>query len=111
MRPGVLLRHFGVDDAAAGGHPLHAAAFQLADVAEMIFMPHVAVEHVGHGLEAPMRMRRKAGDVIVGVVGRKVIEHEKRVEPRPCGLAETAAELDSRAVGSRDGFDDALQCA
>ena len=37
-------------------------------VAEVVLVPHVAVEHVGDGLEAAMRMRREARDVVVGIV-------------------------------------------
>ena len=77
----------------AGGHPLHVAALEVAAVAEVILVAHVAVEHVGHGLEAAMRMRREAGDVVVGVVRRELVEHQERVEPRSpatgrgCGAA------------------------
>src|SRR3546814_7495048 len=46
-----LLRHFRMDDAARGGHPLHAARRQVTDVAEMVLMLHVAIEHVGDSLE------------------------------------------------------------
>ena len=76
-----LLRHFRMNDAAAGGHPLHAAALEIARVTEMILMAKVPVEHVGHGLEAAVRMRRKPGDVVVRVVGRKRVQHQEGVEP------------------------------
>src|SRR5439155_10980110 len=60
--PLLLLRHLGMDDPAAGGHPLHAAALQIALVSEMIFVPQVAVEHVGDGPEAAVRVRGKTRD-------------------------------------------------
>ena len=63
-----LFRHLAVDDALGGSHPLHAAALQQADVAQVVFMAHAAFEHVGHGLEATVRVGREAGDVVVGVL-------------------------------------------
>ena len=80
-------------------------------MAEVILVAHVAVEHIGHRLEAAMRMRGEAGDVVVGIVGREVIEHQERVEPRALGLAEAAAQLHARSVRGGDGGDNALQGA
>src|SRR5208283_6173203 len=42
----LLLRHLRVDDAAAGGHPLHPAALEVPGMAEVILVPQVTVEHV-----------------------------------------------------------------
>ena len=58
-------------------------ALQIAGVAEMILVAHVAVEHIGHGLEAAMRMRGEAGDIVVGIFGREMIEHQERIEAGP----------------------------
>ena len=107
--PLLLLWHLGMHDAAAGGHPLHATALEIPGVAEMIFVPQMAVEHVGHRLETAVRMRRKTGDVIVGVLGGEVVEHQERVEPRPGRLAEAATQLDTRSVRGGNRFDGALQ--
>ena len=93
-----LQRHLGMDDAAAGGHPLHVAVAQLAAVAEVVLVLHVAFEHVGHGLEAAVRMRREAGDVVVGIVRRELVEHQERVEAGRVALAEAAAQAHARAV-------------
>jgi hypothetical protein len=35
-----------VDDAAAGGHPLHAAAAQQADVAHVVLMAHAPFDQM-----------------------------------------------------------------
>ena len=45
-----------------------------------VLVPHVSVEHVGDGLEAAVRMRREARDVVVGIVGEELVEHQERVE-------------------------------
>ncbi len=75
-----LLRHLRVNDAAAGGHPLRAAGDDLAAVAHVVLVAHAALEQVGERLEAPVRMGRKAGNVVVRVVGADLVEHEKRIE-------------------------------
>src|SRR2546427_3396269 len=42
----ITLRHFLVQDAAAGGHPLHVAGGHLALVAETVAVLHRTGEHV-----------------------------------------------------------------
>jgi hypothetical protein len=37
-------------------------------------------EKIGHGLEATVGVWRKATDIVVRIVGSKVIEHQKRIE-------------------------------
>ncbi len=100
-----------MDDAAAGGHPLHVTASEIAAVAHVILMQHVAVKHVGHGLETAVRMAGKAGDVIVRVLGAELVEHQERIEALELRAADAAAELHACAVGSGDGLDDALESA
>ena len=109
--PRGLLRHLRMDDAVCRRHPLHVARAEVARVAEAVLVPHVAVEHVGDGLEAAVRMRRKAGDVVVRVVREELVEHQERIEPLVLPAAERAAQLDPRAVRRRDRFDDRLQFA
>jgi hypothetical protein len=100
-----------MDDAATRAHPLHAARFQIAGIAEVILVAHVPVEHIGHSLEAAMRMRGEAGDIVVRIFSREMIEHQERIEAGPVRLAETALKLDAGAVRGGNGFDDALQGA
>ena len=104
-----LLRHLRVNDAPGGGHPLHVSGAQVAAVAEMILVPHVPVQHVRDGLETAMRMRRKAGEIVVRIVGVELIEHEERIDVQPALAAEAAAQLNAGAVGGRDRFDDVDQ--
>jgi hypothetical protein len=57
-----------VNDAAPGCHPLHTAAHQVALVAKVVFMAHMAIKDICHGFKAPMRMCRKARDVIARII-------------------------------------------
>ncbi len=106
-----LLRHLGVDDAAARGHPLHAAALEFARMPQVILVPHVAIEHVGHRFETAVGVCREARNIVVGILGRKMVEHQERVEPGPSGLSQAAAELHARSVRGGDRFDGSLQGA
>ena len=69
-----------MDHAAPGGHPLHAAVAEQALVARAVAVAHAAGKHVGDGLEAAMRMVRKAGDVVVRVVAAERVQHQERIE-------------------------------
>jgi len=80
---------------------LHRAGFQVAPVAQMVLVQHVAVEQVGDRFEAAMRMRREARDIVVRLVGGELVEHQERVQARGLGLPEAAPELDPGAVGRR----------
>src|ERR1700674_2675171 len=98
-----------MNDAARGRHPLHVAGLEIAAVAEVILVPHVSVEHVGDGLEAAMRVRREAGDVVLRIVRIELIEHQERIEPKVGLAAEAAAQLDARAVRGRYRWNDLCQ--
>ncbi len=50
------LGHLGVDDAAAGRHPLHAARLEQVAVADAVAVLHEAPEHDGDRLEAAVRV-------------------------------------------------------
>src|SRR5262249_3009446 len=67
-----------------------------------------AGENVGNGLDAAMRMPRKAGAVILGVIVAKVIEEQKRIERRRVAETEGAAQLNPGALDGRLVLDDAL---
>ena len=90
-----------MDDAAPGRHPLRTAGEQVAAIAEMILVQHVSVEHVRDRLEATVRVARKTGDVVVGVVGGKLVEHQEGIKTDARALPEAAPKLDAGAVGSR----------
>src|SRR5689334_3658084 len=98
-----------MDDAARGAHPLHVAGAEVAGVAVVVLVLHVAIEHVGDRLEAAVRMRREAGEVVVQIVREELVEHEERVVARELARAEAAPQLDSGAIGGRDRRNYALE--
>ena len=88
-----------MDDAVRGRHPLNIARAEIAAVAEAVLVPHVPVEHVRDGFESAMRVRRKARDVIVGIVRIELVEHQERVDTQIARAAQAASQLHARAVG------------
>ena len=73
----LLLRHLGVDHASAGRHPLHTSRLDHAFVTAAVGMPHTPVKQIGDGLEAAVGVRRKTGNVVVGIVTGKSIKQQK----------------------------------
>ena len=70
----VTLRHFLVEDAAAGCHPLHVAGPKRALVAKTVLVLHRAGKHIGDGLNAAMWVPRKARTIVVATIIAEVIE-------------------------------------
>ena len=105
----VALRHFLMQDAAAGGHPLHVAGAERAVVAEAVAVVDRAGEHVGDGLDAAMGMPREAGAVVLGTVVAEIVEQEERIELAGLAEAERAVKLHAGAFARRrrlhDPFD------
>ena len=94
-----------------GGHPLHAARLEQADVADAVAVAHAALEHDRHGLEAAVRMVGKAADVVARRVAAEGVEHQERVEALLQRLGQDARQLDAVAVGGGLAADDALDGA
>src|ERR1700761_3618157 len=97
----VALRHFLVHDAAAGGHPLHVAGAEIAAVTQAVAVLDVSRQHIGYGLDAAMRMPRKAGAIVVRPVIAEIIEQQEGIEIAGIAEAESPAQLDARAFHRR----------
>src|ERR1700724_3212407 len=97
-----------MQDAAAGGHPLHVAGPELAFVAEAVAVVDRAGEHIGDGLDAAVRMPREAGAVVLGTIVAEVVEQEERIELAGVAEPEGAVELDAGAFHGRLRLHDPL---
>ena len=76
-----LGRRLDVEDAAARGHPLGSAVGDDAAAAVGVLVLEGAVEHVGDGLEAPVRVPVGAPRLAGAVVDRAHLVHvDERVE-------------------------------
>ena len=78
-----------MNDAAAGGHPLHVARRDDPAVAQAVAVFDVAAQDVGDGLDPAMGMPGEAGQIIRGILVAKVVEKQEWVEvagvPEPKG--------------------------
>ena len=105
---GVAGRHFLMQNAAAGGHPLHVARAELAAVAEAVAVVDAARQHIGDRLDAAMGMPGKAGLIVLGPIAAEIVHHQERIEIGRVAEAEGAAQLDARPLHGRNGLADAL---
>src|SRR5262245_29945237 len=82
-----------MQDATAGGHPLHVACTHLALVAKAVAVLDRAGEHIRYRLDAAVRMPRKAGAVVVGVLVAEIVEQQERIELAGRAEAECTTEV------------------
>ena len=95
----LLRRLLDVLDAGAGGHPLRGAVGDQAAAAGGVLVLEGAIDDVGHGLEAavrvPGRALRLAGRVLDGA---DVVEQQERVGERELDARERAADEEAFAL-------------
>ena len=105
---GIALRHLLVEDAAPGGHPLYVARAERTAIAEAVAMFNGAGQHVGDGLDPPMRMPGKTGQVVARVLVPEVIEEQERIELGGIAKTKSAVQLHAGTFHGRRRVDDAL---
>jgi hypothetical protein len=95
----LLFGHLRMHQPPTGGHPLHAAGYEHALVTVVVAVAHAAVEHVSDRLEPAVRVIGKAGEVVLGLIGAELIEHEERIQVRQLWLPDDPAQLHAGAIG------------
>ena len=76
----ISVGHFLMDDAAAGGHPLHIPRADRAGVAQAVTVIDIACQDIGDGLDPTVRMPGESLLEILGPVVSKVVQQKKGVE-------------------------------
>jgi hypothetical protein len=76
----VALGHFLVDNSASSRHPLHISGGDRTMIPHAVAVLDSAGEHVGDGLDSPMRVPRKPCQVIFRNIIAEIIEQQKRIE-------------------------------
>ena len=104
----IALRHFLMDDAAAGGHPLNVAGGDRAPVAQAVAVLHRSGEDVRDGLDAAVGMPREARQVVRWHVVAEVVEQQERVVVGRLAEAERAAQVHACAFQRGLGCDELL---
>ncbi len=91
-----LRRRLDVEEAAAGGHPLGVAVGDRAATAVGVLVVEDAVDDVGDGLEAAVRVPRGALGLARRVVHlAHLVHHDERVEVRQVDAGERAADREA----------------
>ncbi len=104
VQAGALLAHLGrralgVDDAVAGRHPVDVAGDDGLHAAQAVAVDHAAVEQVGHGGQADMRMRTHVDALAGGEIDRPhVIEEDERPDRLPRGRRQHALDREAAQV-------------
>ena len=70
-------------------------------VAEAVAVLDRSGEHIGDGLDAAVRVPRKARTVVIGEIVAKVVEQQKRIEGGRIAEAESAAQFDTGPLDCR----------
>ncbi len=95
-------------DTVAGRHPLHVAGANRPRVARAVGVRAFAFEHVGHGLEAAVRMVRRADGFVRRVGDRaELVEQEERIDEVEATGGEGSANGEAAALELLVGGDDA----
>src|SRR5579863_2910257 len=76
----IAFRHLLMNDAAAGGHPLHVAGADHAAVADAVAVGYRPRQHIGDGLNATMRMPRKSREIVLGNIVAEIVKQEEWIE-------------------------------
>src|SRR5258706_8783280 len=105
---GMALRHFLVEDSAAGGHPLPVARAERAMVPEAILVIDAAGQHIGDRFDSPVRMPWKPRAIIIGTIVAEIVEQQERIELARIAETEGATQLHPCAFEGGFGLNDAL---
>src|SRR5262249_43123 len=97
----VALRHFLVNDAAAGCHPLDVPGTDRSAVTQTVAMFHRAGKHVGDCFDAAMRVPRKAGQVILRNIVSEIIQQKGGIVIGRLAEAERTPEVYPSALHCR----------
>ncbi len=100
MHPAMLiaLGHLLVQNAAAGGHPLHVAGGHLALVAKAVAVLHRAGKHVCDGLDPAVWMPGKSRNVIFWILIAEIVQQQERIEVFGFAEAKGALQLHASAL-------------
>src|SRR5579864_6170271 len=93
----VAFGHLLVEDATAGGHPLHVSGSHFPLVAQAVAVFDGTGKHVSDRLDSAVRMPRESRAVVVGIVVSEIVQQKKRIEFRGLSEPEGALQLHARA--------------
>ena len=110
MHPALLVavRHFLVDDAPAGCHPLHVTGGDGALVAHAVAMIDIPRQDVRNGLDPAVGMPGETGEVILGSLVPEIVQEEEGIKALRLPEPERASKLDTGPFHRRGRLDETL---
>src|SRR5215469_2616380 len=97
-----------MDDAAAGGHPLHVTGGDGSVVTHAVAVLDGAGEDVRDRLDTAMRGPGECGEVVFGDVVAEVVQEKERIEFVRAAESEGTTQMNSGAFQSGLGFNQAF---
>ena len=82
-----------MNNAPAGGHPLHITAGNNTLITQVILVTHGTIKHVGNGFKPAMGMGGKSTNIVSALLGMYFIEHQKWINLRHNIAARNATNL------------------
>ena len=73
-------RHFLVNNAAAGRHPLYIPGAYYAGIPHTVAMLYPTLEHISYSLNAPVRVPGKTPYIVPRIAGMEVIQEKEGVQ-------------------------------
>jgi hypothetical protein len=104
----IALRHFLMDDATPGSHPLNIAGRDRAPVSKTVAVLHRAGEDVRDGLDAAVGMPREAREVVRWHIVPKVVKQQERVVIGRLAKTERPAQVHACTLQRGLGCDELL---
>src|SRR5579863_3612049 len=105
---GIAFWHLLMNDAAAGGHPLHVAGADHAAVADAVAVRDRPRQHISDGFDAAMRMPGKASKIVLRNVVAEIVKQEERIEILGVAEPERPPQMHPGAFERGLRFDDSL---
>ncbi len=103
-------RALGMGDAAAGGHQVHGAGLDFLNVALAVAVQDAAVEQIGDGGQANMRMRADVHALAGEELHRaEMVEEDEGADHLPLAMRQRAADLKSVAEIAGARHDDEIE--
>ncbi len=95
------MRHLLMNDPAAGRHPLDVSRGDHPLVPQAVPMFDIPLQHIGDRLDPAVGMPGETRQIIVGVLGVKIVEEKKRIEIGDLGITEGAPQVDAGPLQCR----------
>ena len=97
-----------MENPAPRSHPLNVTGPQRARVPEAVPVRDGPFEHIGDGLDPPVRMPGKSRAIVFRTIVAEVVEQEEWIEFARIPKAEGATQLDARTLDCRFGLNDSF---